>query len=386
MTMQNRNDTASKSRGAFLLLLAISITLLFFWLIKGFVLALVMAVVLAGLTHPIHCRLVKRLRGREGMAATLTVLLVLVLVLVIVPGLLFLGVLWRDAVGIGDRVAPWLAEHVQNPAGLRKAIEESPTLQRLLPYQDQIVQKAGQLVGKAASFVAQAVVGGVTGAAEFFLMLFVTLYGMFYFLKEGRSIINGVLDYTPLSTGDREHLVTTFHAVTRATLRGTFVIGIVQGGLAGVAFAVVGIEGAVFWGAIMMVLSIIPGIGTGLVWVPAVIYLAMAGRFGAAVGLALWCVVVVGTADNVLRPMLVGRDTKMPDLMVLLTTLGGLVLFGAAGIVIGPIVGALFIAAWFLWGAAAQEARGSRHTPGVPADDPGQPPGPPGIGNRACTM
>jgi predicted PurR-regulated permease PerM len=187
-------------------------------------------------------------------------------------------------------------------------------------------------------------------------MLFVTLYATFYFLQDGRVVLDWLFDYTPLAAGDRERLVGTFSSVARATLKGKLVIGVVQGGLAGAAFAVAGIGGAVFWGTVTAIASLIPLVGTGLIWIPVVMYLAMIGRPATAVGVAAWCGLVVGAVDNVLGPVLVGRETKMPDLLVLLTTLGGLGLFGAAGIMIGPIVGALFITVWDLWGLAVEEA------------------------------
>jgi predicted PurR-regulated permease PerM len=354
--MTNENAMPTRPRTIFLFMLAVAVSLLFLWVIKGFVLALVLAVVLAAAAYPLYEWLTKRLCGRESAASMLTVLLFLMVV--VVPGLLFLGVLMRDATAISREVQPWIAEITRQPGALRQAVEESPALRKLLPYQDQIVEKAGQFAGKAASFLAQAVVGGATGAAEFFLKLFVALFGMFHFLKDGRAILDWVFASTPVSTEDRERLLATFSSVARATLKGTLVIGIVQGGLAGIAFAVAGIEGAAFWGVIMAILSIIPGVGTALVWVPAVVFLGLTGRIGAAVGLAAWCALVVGTADNFLRPVLVGKDTKMSDLMVLLTTMGGLALFGAAGIVIGPIIGALFTTVWTLWGNAVEE-RGS---------------------------
>lgn len=121
------------------------------------------------------------------------------------------------------------------------------------------------------------------------------------------------------------------------------VIGVIQGTLGGIGFAVAGIEAAVFWGAIMAVLSVLPGIGATLVWAPAVIYLLLSGETFAGLGLLLWSAGVVGTIDNFLRPMLVGRDTEMPDLLILLSTLGGLALFGASGLVLGPILAALFM-------------------------------------------
>jgi predicted PurR-regulated permease PerM len=128
------------------------------------------------------------------------------------------------------------------------------------------------------------------------------------------------------------------------------VIGAVQGGLAGLAFAVIGIQGSAFWGTVMAVLSIIPGVGTALVWVPAAIWLFANGSEGAAIGLTLWCVAVVGTVDNVLRPYLVGRDTQMSDLLIMLATLGGLFLFGAVGIIVGPLIAALFVTVWEIYG------------------------------------
>jgi predicted PurR-regulated permease PerM len=118
------------------------------------------------------------------------------------------------------------------------------------------------------------------------------------------------------------------------------------------AFWVVGIPGVIFWSAIMAVLSILPGIGAALVWIPAVVYLIIEGQTVHAIGLGLWCAIVVGTIDNLLRPLLIGKDTEMPDLLVMLSTLGGLALFGAAGILVGPIIGALYITVWKLWGSA----------------------------------
>ncbi len=147
-------------------------------------------------------------------------------------------------------------------------------------------------------------------------------------------------------------MVDRFVSVTRATLKGTLVIGVIQGGLAGLSFWLAGINGPAFWTTVMAVLSIIPGIGAALVWIPAVVFLAVTGKVAAAIGVTVWCGIVVGTVDNVLRPRLVGRDAKLSDLMILLSTLGGIVLFGAIGFIIGPIVAALFVTVWDLYGVA----------------------------------
>jgi predicted PurR-regulated permease PerM len=133
------------------------------------------------------------------------------------------------------------------------------------------------------------------------------------------------------------------------------VIGIIQGALAGFAFWVAGIEGAALWGTIMTILSIIPGIGAALVWVPAVIVLYITGQYLTATLLAAWCAAVVGTVDNFLRPVLVGRDAKMPDLLILIGTLGGLFLFGLIGFIVGPIVCGLFLTVWDIYGTTFRE-------------------------------
>jgi predicted PurR-regulated permease PerM len=146
-----------------------------------------------------------------------------------------------------------------------------------------------------------------------------------------------------------------FTSVTRATLKGTAVIGILQGGLAGLAFAVVGIPSAVFWGVIMAVLSIIPGIGSAIVWGPAAIILGATGHPAKAIGLTVFCVTVVGSLDNLLRPILVGKDTQMHELMIFFGTLGGIIMFGVVGVIIGPIIAALFVTVWDIYGVTFKD-------------------------------
>ena len=144
-------------------------------------------------------------------------------------------------------------------------------------------------------------------------------------------------------------------SVTRATIKGTLVIGIIQGALAGIGFWAAGIDGAAFWGTIMAILSIVPGVGAALIWIPGVIYLFLIGQTLPAMLLAAWCAAVVGTVDNILRPMLVGKDAKMPDLLILVGTLGGLFLFGPIGFIVGPIVCGLFLTVWEIYGTTFKD-------------------------------
>lgn len=362
--MQDLKAALRRPRVVFLFLLALGITVVFLWLIQDFLLALLVAAILTGLVHPFYRRLSTKLGGRKGVAAGVTV--ILCLLLVVLPSLLFMGIVVDQAIGISQSAAEWTTER---SASLQQAIEADPNMERLLPYRDEALAKAGEFATRAGTWVAERLAGILRGTAGFLLTLTIMLYAMFFFLTDGRTILNAVLRRTPLSATDQAELLGIFSSVGRATLKGTLVIGIVQGGLAGLALGVAGIDGAVFWAAVMTVLSIIPGVGTAIVWVPAVIYLALNGQVGAAVGVTLWCALIVGAADNILRPILVGKDTEMPDLLVMLTTLGGLALFGVAGILIGPIIGALCMTVWKLWGGAMDEARDdATAAPELPAD------------------
>jgi predicted PurR-regulated permease PerM len=175
---------------------------------------------------------------------------------------------------------------------------------------------------------------------------------MFFFLRDGPTLLREVVAYIPLTEADTERMLEKFVSVTRATLNGPVLIGTTQGVLGGVAFWLAGIDGPVFWGTVMTVLSIIPGVGGALVWVPMVIVLAVTGAFWKAVGLAAFLSLVVGSIDNLLRPRLVGRDTQMHELLIFFSTLGGLLLFGVTGFILGPVLAALFLTVWEMFGIA----------------------------------
>jgi predicted PurR-regulated permease PerM len=178
------------------------------------------------------------------------------------------------------------------------------------------------------------------------------LYLLFFFLRDGLRLLDGLVQALPIGDQRERLLLERFTNVSRATIKGTLVVGIVQGLLGGLAFWVLGIGAPVLWGVVMGLLSIVPAVGPALVWGPAAVILLVNGEWFAGIGLIVFGAIVIGLADNVLRPMLVGRDTKLPDYLILLSTLGGLAGFGLAGIVIGPIIAALFLT---LWQMAQQE-------------------------------
>lgn len=335
--------------GVTLLLLVAAISYLFFMMIRVFIGALFLAAIFSGMTYGLYNRILGR-ANRPALAAIVTILIVLLGI--VLPLSAFAGIVAAEAVQVTQSVGPWVQRQVSRPDEIERWLESLPMAESIMPYKNQVTAKLGELAQGAGTFLVTTVAHLTRGTVGFFLQLFVMLYAMFFFLIGGPRILGLILYYLPLEPEQENQMVERFLSVTRATLKGSLVIGIIQGALAGGAFAVVGVPSPVFWGTVMAVLSIIPGVGTALVWVPACIWLAAVGKPGAALGLAIWCAVVVGTVDNFLRPRLVGRDTKMSDLLVLLGTLGGLIMFGAIGFIVGPIIAALFITVWEIYGKA----------------------------------
>ncbi len=338
----------------FLLLLTAAISLLFVSMLRPFLMAILLAGIFAGLAHPLYRRFRTLLRGRETAASLLT-MLVLVLA-VLTPLLGILGIVAAEALQVSESALPWVERQLAEPDRLAELLESLPFQEHLAPHREQLLTKAGEVVGSAGVFLFESLSATTRGTVSFVFQVFILIYTMFFFLKDGHRLLDRILYYLPLRDDDERRMLERFTSVSRATLKGTLLIGIAQGALAGAAFAVVGIEGAVFWGTVMVLLSVIPGIGTGLVWLPAAVILAASDRVGAGVGLALFCGLVVGSIDNLLRPRLVGRDTRLHDLLILFSTLGGIMVFGVLGFIVGPIVAALFVTVWDIYGVAFRDA------------------------------
>ena len=343
-----RDDT--RFRNAFLILLVIAVSAAFLAMVRVFLLTIVLAALFTGVAYPAYRRVVRLFGGRAGLAAIAT--LVLLLVLVIAPLLTVAAAVANEATRVNETVLPRLQRLVDEPGEFERRLRPLPGYALIAPYRSQILIKAGELVGGAGAFVFGALSATTLATAMFIFHFVVLLYTMFFFLTDGPRLLRTVLTYVPLDAADKQHMLERFVSVTRATLKGTVLIGAAQGVLGGLAFWAVGIEGAIFWGSVMTVLSIVPGIGAALVWVPAAVILVGVGQVWQGVALALFCGLVVGSVDNLLRPMLVGHDTQMHELLIFFSTLGGLVLFGAMGFILGPILAALFVTIWEMFGVA----------------------------------
>jgi len=339
------NKAASDTRHPFFLGMLTLATVAFGALLLGFWQPIFWAIVLGVMFRPVMHRLDARLAGRSSLAAGLTVALIFVTVLV--PALLVASAVAAEASQLLER---FQSGELSTNAGLQ-------WLQSLLPQVNEWAAGFGidlsdlqsKLSGAALTgsrFIAGLVLSAGQNIAQFTLLFFLMLYLLFFVVRDGDDLLRQFERAMPLSDELERQLARKFGEVARATLKGTIIVGLVQGALGGIIFALLGIEGAAFWGCVMVILSVIPAIGPGLIWLPAALILIASGALWKGVILIAFGSLVIGLVDNLLRPILVGRDTKMPDYLVLLSTLGGIAVFGITGFVLGPILAALFLALW----------------------------------------
>jgi predicted PurR-regulated permease PerM len=348
---------------AFVVLVALT-TIAFVWLLADFLMPVFWAAVLGIIFNPVKRQYLAAVGGRRALAAVLTILTILVLV--VVP-LFFLGLaLSREAIALHQQVASGAID-LKAPIRFLERMAPVATgyLDRVGVDLDSIARQLSTAAVVTSQFIASRALAIGQNILRVAALFFLTLYVLFFFLRDGRQIVDGVVYALPLGDARERRLLEKFAEVSRATIKGTLVVGLVQGILGGVLFWLLGIPAPVFWGAVMTVLSILPVVGPGLVWAPAAIILFTLGDILRGIVLLAAGIFVIGLVDNVLRPILVGRDTKMPDYLVLLSTLGGLTMFGISGFVIGPIIAAFFLAVWAMF------AEEYSQPPAVVAAEPG---------------
>jgi len=331
-------------QNSFLLLLAL-VTVLFLYLLKPFFGAVFWACVIGMMFQPLHQRLLPHLHDRHNLAALLT--LVICGVIGILPALFVLGSFVQEGAALYQRLQ---SGEMDLEAKIDRVQQAFPLIQDFLQrFNVDLGNLKEQLSGAAIAasrFIAQNAVQLGQGTLQFFVSLGLMLYIAFFMLRDGPKLVEMLVRALPLGD-EREHLLfTKFAEVTRATIKGNLVVAVVQGSLGGLIFWILGIPAAILWGVVMTLLSLIPIVGAGLIWVPVAIYLFAVGDWIKGLVLIAFGVGVIGLVDNILRPVLVGRDTKLPDYIVLLSTLGGFAMFGMNGFVIGPLIAALFMAFW----------------------------------------
>ena len=331
-----------------LLVLVAAVTAAFVLLLTDLLLAVFWAAVLAILFHGLYRRLLPRMWGRRSLAAA--IVLVIVLAGVVAPVLLLGWAVVREA----SQFYAAVERGVLDPGAVLD------TLGSWLPWVREVLDNFGldfeklrsgltSMVGNAARYAATGLVAAGQGALKLMLQLAVMLYLLFFFVRDGEKLVDSLVRILPLGDEREYELLGQFATVSRVSVTSLIAIGAVQGGLGGITLALLGIGSPVLLGVLMGVLSVIPAVGPGLVWAPIAIWLFASGMWVQGLILVIVGVLVVGLADNLLRPMLVGRTAQLPDYVILLATLGGLSVFGFSGLVIGPVLAALFFVSWRLF-------------------------------------
>lgn len=336
-----------------LLLLVTAISAVFLIMIRHFLMPLLMAGIFSAMLMPTHRWLSTRLGEKPNLASILTIIGIVALVLV--PLSILVGIVAAQAVSVSQSVTPFIQTFIDEPSAVSKYLEKLPFYQQVLPYRDFIFERAGQVVATVSTFLVNSLSSVTKLTVNAIFGSIIMLYVMFYFFTMGDTLLYKILYFLPLKDDDERRLLKQFTSVTRATIKGTLIIGIMQGSICGLAFYLAGIEGAVFWATVMAVASVIPAFGTALVWAPALLILALIGDLTGVLILGIGCGLLAGNLDNLVRPRLVGKDTEMHDLFVLFGTLGGISMFGILGIIIGPIIAALFMTIWAIYGDAFKD-------------------------------
>ncbi len=334
---------------AVFLLAAISVALL--WILMPFFGAILWGMIIALVFEPLHRKILPRVWDSPNWAALLTLLVVLLVV--IVPFAILTTTLTIEAAGlfqrlksgelqplvyfksVFDSLPPWLAEFLA-----RMGFDSFETLEDRL---NATLTQAAQWIASQALNLGQLTFG-------FTIQLGITLYLAFFLIRDGAEMVQEARRLLPLAPAHTLVLFEKFNTVILASIKGNLVIALVQGILGGLAFWFLGVTGTVLWAVLMAFLSLVPAVGASLVWFPFAVYFLLSGQIWQGVGLIAYGVLVIGLVDNLLRPMLVGKSTRLPDYMVMITTLGGMSVVGVNGFVIGPLIAAMFVAIWHLYG------------------------------------
>lgn len=351
-----RSNREHTERVAFGLLL-IGVSAAFTWILLPFLGAILWGAIIALMFEAPHQGLARRMPRYPATAAVLMVLAVVVMV--ILPLALLSAALAHESAFVYQQ----LQSGAWSPPAFFAALFDllpgwlQSLLERFgLSNFDILQSRLTGALKQGSQWIASQILAIGQNAFEFIASLFITLYLAFFLLRDGRTVSRAVLAAVPLAPAHQQALLGEFTTVIRATVRGSLLVSAAQGLLGGLAFWFLDVSGALLWAVLMAVLSLLPAVGAGLVWLPVAVYFLISGSIGPGLGLIAYGVLVIGLVDNLLRPILVGQQTRLPDYLVLLSTLGGIVVFGLNGFVIGPAIAAVFLASWKLYGQSWHEA------------------------------
>ncbi len=323
----------------------IAVSIAFTYLMLPFFSVILWACIIALLFHPLHTKILQRFPRRENTAALVTLLACIVIA--VTPTLFLTSAFIKQGTAIYQQLE---SGQIKPSLWIDQVRTAFPMIDNVLSTLGLDIGKVKQQLGSLSVDAGKAMAGNALAIGQntlaWFVSLGLMLYLAFFMLRDGASLIPVLIRALPLGDERERLLMQKFAEVTRATIKGSLVVAMVQGALGGLIFWFLGLPGPVLWGVVMTVLSLIPVVGASLIWLPVGLYLLATGNTSDGVILIAFGAIVIGLVDNILRPILVGRDTKLPDYLVLLSTLGGFTLFGMTGFVLGPLIAVLFITFW----------------------------------------
>lgn len=350
-------QTTSLEKKTFILLLVL-VTIAFFWILLPFYGAVFWAVALAVVFAPLQQRMARRIGGRGNLSALLT--LVVCLLVAILPVIFITSAMVAEGTSLYQRIESGeldVGAYVTSTKDMLPAFVQQQLDRFGMDDMDGLREQISSAAATGSQYLATKVFAIGQGTFQFIVSFFVMLYLLFFLLRDGQELVRDIRMAIPLGENTKRRLQIKFTRVVRATVKGNIVVAAVQGALGGLIFWGLGISSPLLWGVLMAFLSLLPAVGAGLVWAPVAVYLFLNGSIWQSVVLTVFGVLVIGLVDNILRPILVGKDTRMPDYLILISTLGGMALFGLNGFVLGPLVAALFVASWNLFSAGKKTVR-----------------------------
>jgi predicted PurR-regulated permease PerM len=331
-------------KNIFLAILLIG-TIAFLWLLKPFAYPIFWAAVIAGIFGPMYKSINRRIRHPNVSTA---IMLIVVLFVIILPLVVTMSILLAQAIDMYSALKD-TASIQQKAQGLINLIKDNPYLDKLDLDENALTEKFYKVSGSISKYI----VGYLTDLTQNTLLLLINfvvmLYCLFFFIRDGDRLLRGSLYILELKDEIGNRIYQRFTSTARATLKGTIIIGLIQGTMGGILFWVVGISSAIVWGVIMVLAAMIPGIGCAIIWAPAALIMLATSHVWEAIVIIAIGSLVISSVDNVLRPLLVGKDTQMHPLLIFLSTLGGIAVFGVSGFVIGPIITALMSTLWEIY-------------------------------------
>ena len=322
------------------------------FVLKPFFIPFLIAVVLASLFYFIYQTLLRILRGKEIISAIITCLIVALVILIPV---LFVASL------VGNEVYDLLTKTSVDNGSINNLITQINSKLKTVPILEDIhlenYLSADRAVGLIKSFSQNALLiiqKTYKGLAHFVFVVVITFFSLFYLLIDGKKLLKKIINLSPLKDKYETRLIDKFNSIAKATIKGTTLIALLQGLLGGIVFWATGVSSPVILGILTAVASVIPSVGSALIWLPTGIIMIILGNIWSGI-IILLAGGVIGTIDNILKPKLVGKDTQMHPLLILFSTLGGIALFGIAGFIVGPIIISFFIVLWDIYATEFKE-------------------------------